>query len=369
MECFASNCSKLKNISIGSCSFGGKGINAVIQNCRFLEQLSVKRLRGDSTVMITSGVASLSLRMISLKDMCNGQCFGPLISSSKILKTLRVFRCSGDWDRILESVADNVKGLVELHLERLQVSDFGLSKVANCRNLEVLHLLKTPDSSNLGLMSISKNCNLLRKVHIDGWRTNRIDDSGLISVAKYCPNLQELVLISVSPTCASLERLGTNCQKLERLALCGSETIGDAEVSCIATKFTALRKLCIKSCPVSDHGLEALAVGCPNLVKVKVRKCKGVSSDGAGWLRARRESLVVSLDAVEIENPNQNANGSDIVATGDNVQGFSNATGSSSSSRSMSLKARLGLYRGEICSEGGRALTAVRKVVRKLTLR
>ncbi|KAJ0808941.1 putative leucine-rich repeat domain superfamily [Helianthus annuus] len=146
--------------------------------------------------------------------------------------------------------------------------------------LEILHLLKTPDCSNLGLPSVVEKCTLLRKLHIDGWKTRRINNEGFISVAKNCPNLQGLVLIRVDITRAALDLLSTNCRKLERLALCGSETIGDAEISCIVAKCRALRKLCIKSCPVSDYGMEALAVGCPNLVKVK--KCKGLTSDGVG---------------------------------------------------------------------------------------
>ncbi|KAL4588874.1 hypothetical protein LXL04_001771 [Taraxacum kok-saghyz] len=98
------------------------------------------------------------------------------------------------------------------------LSDVGLAALSNCQNLEILHLLKTPDCTNSGITSMAENCKLLRKLHID------------------------------------------------------------------AGEFTALRKLCIKSCTVSDHGMEALALGCPNLVKVKVKKCKGVTSDDAGWL-------------------------------------------------------------------------------------
>ncbi|KAK9066756.1 hypothetical protein SSX86_014079 [Deinandra increscens subsp. villosa] len=97
-----------------------------------------------------------------------------------------------------------------------------------------------------------------------------------------------------------------NCQKLKRLALCGSETVGDAEISCIAEECTALKKL---SSPVSDHGIEALAGGCPNLVKVKVKKCRGVTGDGAGWLRASRESLAVNLDTAEIESQDAASDG------------------------------------------------------------
>ncbi|KAL4559573.1 hypothetical protein LXL04_031716 [Taraxacum kok-saghyz] len=351
MESFAKNCKKLKKLSVGSCSFGAKGINAVVDNCSSLEDLSVKRLRGiidgDSTEPIRPGSASSSLKMISLKDLYNGQCFAPLIIGSKNLRTLRLFRCSGDWDDVLKLVSNNIKGLNEAHLERLQVSDVGIAALSNCQNLEILHLLKTPDCTNSGLTSMAENCKLLRKLHIDGWKTNRIDDEGLIDVAKNCPNLQELVLIGVNPTRASLERFASNCQKLERLALCGSETIGDAEISCIAGKFTALRKLCIKSCPVSDHGMEALALGCPNLVKVKVKKCKGVTSDGAGWLKSSRESLAVNLDALVVENQNQNQNQNATPEAVVVVEDPPAATsGSTSTRRSTSLKARLGLTSG-----------------------
>ncbi|KAL0352055.1 UNVERIFIED_CONTAM: putative F-box/LRR-repeat protein 8 [Sesamum calycinum] len=307
MSIFAKNCRNLQKFSCGSCSFGAKGMNSLLENCGLLEELSVKRLRGitdgAAAESIGPGKAADSLRVICLKDLYNGQCFGPLIIGAKNLRSLKLFRCSGDWDKMLEVVADRTDGLVEIHLERLQVSDLGLSAIAKCANLEILHLVKTPECTNLGLMAIAEKCRSLRKLHIDGWKTNRISDQGLIAVATYCPNLQELVLIGVNPTHLSLEKLATNCQNLERLALCGSETVGDAEISCIAAKCIALRKLCIKSCPVSDHGIEALAGGCPNLVKVKVKKCRGVTSEGADWLRASRVSLAVNLDAIEPELP------------------------------------------------------------------
>ncbi|KAF6162517.1 hypothetical protein GIB67_003063 [Kingdonia uniflora] len=63
----------------------------------------------------------------------------------------------------------------------------------------------------------------------------------------------------------------------------------------------ALKKLCIKGCPILYHGMEALAIRCPNLVKVKVKKCRGVTCEGAGWLRASRGSLAVNLDTVANE--------------------------------------------------------------------
>ncbi|KAI9118567.1 hypothetical protein K1719_010899 [Acacia pycnantha] len=357
MGAFAKNCKGLKKLSCGSCTFGSKGMNAVLDNCPALEELSVKRLRGITDAAaaepIGPGVAASSLKTICLKELYNGQCFGSLILGSKNLRTLKLFRCSGDWDKLFQLLADGVPSMVEVHLERLQISDIGLVAISNCSNLEILHLVKTPECTNLGLAAIADRCKLLRKLHIDGWKANRIGDEGLMGVARCCPNLQELVLIGVNPTKASLEMLASNCHNLERLALCGSDTVGDGEISCIAAKCIALKKLCIKSCPVSDHGMEALASGCPNLVKVKVKKCKGVTLEGADWLRLSRASLAVNLDTGETEH--QDASASD-GAVQDNAtelpsihgQAAASATiASSSSGRSTSFKSRLGLLTGK----------------------
>ncbi|KAJ8772885.1 hypothetical protein K2173_028062 [Erythroxylum novogranatense] len=357
MTAFAKNCKGLKKLSCGSCTFGAKGMNAIIDNCASLEELSVKRLRGitdgAAAELIGPGLAAASLKTICLKELYNGQCFRPLMIGSKNLRTLKLFRCSGDWDKILQLVADGVKGMVEIHLEKLQVSDVGLTAISNCMDLEILHLVKTPECTNLGLGSVAERCKLLRKLHIDGWKANRIGDEGLVAVSKNCPNLQELVLIGVNPTKISLEMLASNCQNLERLALCGSDTVGDTEISCIAAKCIALKKLCIKSCPVSDHGMEALATGCPNLVKVKVKKCRGVTCDGADLLRSARGSLAVNLDSGEPEH--QDASVSDGVVHDNGVE-FPSAPiqiaaaepsiASTSALRSTSFKSRLGLFSG-----------------------
>ncbi|OVA15897.1 Leucine-rich repeat [Macleaya cordata] len=352
MASFAKNCKGLKKLSCGSCTFGAKGMNAVLDHCKDLEELSVKRLRGitdgSAAEPIGPGLAASSLKTICLKELYNGQCFGPLIAGSKNLRTLKLFRCTGEWDKLLESIAERINCIVEIHLERLQVSDRGLAAISNCLDLEILHLVKTPECTNTGLISVADRCKLLRKLHIDGWKTNRIGDEGLIAIANRCPNLQELVLIGVNPTTSSLGLLAANCRNLERLALCGSETIGDAEISCIASKCLALRKLCIKGCPVSDHGMEALAGGCPNLVKVKVKKCRGVTCEGADWLRASRGSLAVNLDTVPVEPPEASTSDGGGQENGGEFPAAVSAADvqSSSTGRSVLSKARLGFFAG-----------------------
>ncbi|XP_072969909.1 F-box protein At1g47056-like [Typha angustifolia] len=296
MAALGAACPKIRKLSVSSCAFGSKGVSAIINGYANLEELSIKRLRGLSEPITIS--TSSSLRSICLKELYNGQCFAPLLTSSSNLRVLKLFRCSGDWDPLLEEIAVKISGIIEIHLEKLQVSDRGLAALASCSYLEVLRLIKTPECTDAGLTALAGSCRLLRKIHIDGWKTNRIGDLGLIAIANKCLNLQELVLIGVNPTAVSLKLIATNCSNLERLALCGSETFGDAEISCIASKCSALRKLCIKGCPVSDHGMESLAIGCPKLVKVKVKKCRGVTTEFAEWLRASRGSVIVNFDTI-----------------------------------------------------------------------
>lgn len=353
---FAQNCKSLRKLSCGSCMFGAKGLNAVLNNCA-LEELSVKRLRGfqEESEAIRPGAAASSLQSICLKELINGQSFESLVVESKQLKSLKIIRCLGDWDRVLEMIgkqrASNIS-LREIHLEKLHVSDLGLAAISKCPNIENLYIVKTPECSNFGIISVAEHCKLLKKLHIDGCRINRIGDDGLVAVARHCSNLQELVLIGVHATYASLGAIGSNCLKLERLALCGSGSIGDPELACIAAKCVALKKLCIKGCPVSDIGIGALAWGCPNLVKIKVKKCKGVSGEVGEWLRERRPPMVVNMD-VEID-PGFDASGSDGGTHESGVEFPQMVTQVNGAESSTSNNGRLALLRTKFAYFAGR---------------
>ncbi|KAE8684413.1 Peroxisomal nicotinamide adenine dinucleotide carrier [Hibiscus syriacus] len=196
MSAFSKNCRGLKKLLCGSCTFRAKSMNAMLDHCPALEELFVKRLRGiidgAGAELIGPEVAAAALKTIFMKELYNGQCFGPLIIGAKNLKSLKLFRCSGDWDKLFPLIVDRVT--------------------------EFLHLVKAPECTNAGLGAVAGK---------------------------------------------------------------------------------SLKKLCIKSCPVSDHGMEALASGCPNFIKVKVKKCRGVTSEGLEWLRASRGSLAINLDTGE----------------------------------------------------------------------
>ncbi|KAL2644306.1 hypothetical protein R1flu_011893 [Riccia fluitans] len=297
MEIFARVCGPLKKISCGSCGFGARGLNSVLQHCLNLEDLTVKRLKGlyeGPSELIRPGCGKI--RRLCLKELYNAQLFGPLLAGSKHLNTLMLSKNSGNWDNLLDIITEHLPELVELHMEKLQLSDGGLQSVARCKNLEVLYVLKAPECTNAGLSAVATGCRRLRKLHVDGWKAGRVGDEGLLSVARACKDLQELVLIGLNATVISFSPLATSCHGLERLALCNSDTFGDPELSCIAEKCQSLKKLCIKSCPISDQGMEVLATGFPNLIKVKIKKCRDVTSASVDWLQTNRKSLIVTLD-------------------------------------------------------------------------
>ncbi|KAI5069262.1 hypothetical protein GOP47_0015563 [Adiantum capillus-veneris] len=260
----------LRKLACGSCNFGARGVNSIVKHCSALEDLTLKRLRG---------------------------------LGSKNLHTLMICRNPGNWDKLLDIITEHVHGLVELHMERLQISDRGLQAVSRCSRLEVLFVVRTPDCTNYGLSAIAEGCKQLKKLHIDGWKLSQTGDEGLSALATKCRELQELVLIGINATAASLDLMASNCLSLERLAICNSESVGDLELSCIAAKCRALRKLCIKGCSISDQGMRGLAHGCPRLIKVKVKKCRGITWQSAVWLQVHRPPLVLSLDCEAPETP------------------------------------------------------------------
>ncbi|KAJ6828705.1 F-box protein-like [Iris pallida] len=179
MSALTKNYPNLKKLSCGSCTFGSKGIDAVLCGCPILEEISIKRFRGLTDAageQIRPGVAATSLRSVCLKELYNGQCFGPLIVGTPNLRTLKLFRCSGDWDRLLVETAEKVSKIIEIHLEKLHVVDCGLYALSAYSDVQVLHLVKTPECTDIGLTVVAKKYRLLRKLHIDGWKTNRIDD-------------------------------------------------------------------------------------------------------------------------------------------------------------------------------------------------
>ncbi|WCJ36678.1 F-box protein SKIP2 [Euphorbia peplus] len=302
----------LSKVSFASCQFGAKGIISLLANSPSLHHLTLKRLRNldahNTPLSVNARVNNL--QRLCLKDLHNARIFIPLLAaSSNTLKTLIVCRSSGNWDKVLQGLNIKKTSISEIQMENVQMGDAGLIAISSyCPELQVLQLTRTTDCTDDGLSAVSNSCKNLRKLHIDAWSRfggRTIGDAGILSVAKQCSNMQELVLMGIPITMSSLTLLASNCTSLERLALCNTESVGDSEMGLIAEKFTALKKLCIKNCPISEKGIEAIAEGCPNLVKLKVKRCRGISEASVGKMRMNRSCVVVSVDSNGVTLPQE----------------------------------------------------------------
>ncbi|KAF8007601.1 hypothetical protein BT93_K1566 [Corymbia citriodora subsp. variegata] len=317
----------LEKVSLAACGFGACGIVSLLCNCPSLRDLTLKRLRkldaqstplsidacrdGDDDEEAKNANASkkkkradFQLERLCIKDLHNARLFIPLLCSSKPLKSLVVCRSSGNWDRVLESLRlrrEGATSISEIQMENVQMGDPGLTAIAgSCPELDTLYLSRVTDCSDEGLSAIAGSCKKLRKLHIDAWTRfggRTIGEEGIAALAAKCSRLQELVLMGVPIRAPSLGLLASNCPCLERVALCNTDSVGDREMEAIATKFGAVKKLCIKNCPITAKGIEAVVAGCANLVKLKVKRCRGIGQETVSRLRARRGGLVISVDA------------------------------------------------------------------------
>lgn len=293
----------LTKLSFASCGFGAGGLISLISNCPSLQDLTLKRLRKlDAQNVPLSFDHPHRLERLCIKDLHNARLFIPLLAASKTLKALVVCRSSGNWDPLLESLQrGGATSVSEIQMENVQMGDPGLVAIsASCPDLEVLYLSRASDCTDDGVSAIANSCRKLRKLHIDAWSrfgSRTIGDDGVLSIATRCSNLQEVVLMGIPVTVGSFNMFASNCPVLERMAICNTDTVGDSELAVIASKFTALKKLCIKNCPISDTGVKAVGEGCPSLVKLKVKRCRGVTQVSVSQLRLQRGSVVVSVDA------------------------------------------------------------------------
>ncbi|CAI8596123.1 unnamed protein product [Vicia faba] len=117
----AKNRENLKKLSIVSCLFDVKGVHVVVYTSDVIEELSVKRIRGDSDedgeLVYGNGYGCSSLKSICWKELGNGQSFMSLILGSKKLQTLKLIGCVGNWDSTLANMG-KLSTRAEIHLEK-----------------------------------------------------------------------------------------------------------------------------------------------------------------------------------------------------------------------------------------------------------
>ncbi|KAJ0986758.1 hypothetical protein J5N97_005114 [Dioscorea zingiberensis] len=295
------HCTKLRRVSLHSCTFGAHGINSIIQGCTLLEELSISKFSRFSDAIN----GSKSLRTVSLRYIHGGRALLPLISQSPALQSLRIINCSGSWDKHLEEASVRANGLIDVLLEAIDVSDRALRALSAQVSLETLWLADTHRCTDEGVTAVVERCKKLKEIGIRKLR--KVGEKSLVAIARRCVNLKLLALARVSLTGRSLILVAENCYSLESLLINGGKRIGDAEMVCVISKCSGLRWLFIRGCPISDVLVEAIAQGCPRLEKLEIRKCPGVTLMKVEELRERRRGI--AIDYVGIEEKDEEKDG------------------------------------------------------------
>jgi hypothetical protein len=144
------------------------------------------------------------------------------------------------------SLAQRCPLLREVDIPHSKLDDAGLEALAaNCVHLEVLKLEKNTKVTNKGLVAVARN-RALTTLCLDG-----------------CPNITD----------AGLQAVAQNCPLLERVDLSHSSAVTDATLIAVGQTSHHLRELSLRAVSVTHAGLQAVAVGCPQLQVMRAPEC------------------------------------------------------------------------------------------------
>ncbi|KAK1392072.1 hypothetical protein POM88_011128 [Heracleum sosnowskyi] len=287
MAALGTHATRLKKFSCRDCYLGVESINALLSSSSSLEVISIRRYVGSDIMLAYPGAAASSLKSISL-DRCfhYGYCydhpippwFAPLLIGSKNLTSLKIKNCLNDLGDVINMVANRDNSLVEVYLDKVDVSEIGFSSaLSNFSKLEILHVTaKYPvhslDDEALSLIS-TKCCNLttlkLRKCYL-------VTHNGMADLGRHATRLKKF-------SCRKCKFGGKGLNAL----LCGSSSLQEISVKDLhgdwveliypGAAASSLKSICLKDLynHQSPHCFAPLITGSKNLTSLRLLRCVG----------------------------------------------------------------------------------------------
>ncbi|XP_031626807.1 F-box/LRR-repeat protein 7 isoform X2 [Contarinia nasturtii] len=160
------------------------------------------------------------------------------------------------------------------------IDDSGLKTIVkNCPQLVYLYLRRCTQITDYGLKFVPSFCTALRELSVSD--CVNITDFGLYELAKLGATLRYLSVAKCDQVSdAGLKVIARRCYKLRYLNCRGCEAVSDDSIIMLAHSCARLRALDIGKCDVSDAGLHALAESCPNLKKISLKNCDMITDRG-----------------------------------------------------------------------------------------
>ncbi|KAK6118233.1 hypothetical protein DH2020_048019 [Rehmannia glutinosa] len=336
--CIAVGCRKLRLLSLKWClGVADLGVGLIAVKCKEIRSLDL------SYLPITSKSLSQILQLQQLEDLVLEGCFGidddslaALKLGCKSLQTLDMSSCQNVshvglsslnslaeclqqlnlsyGSRVDRALADSLQNLSMLHsvkLDGCQVTCSGLKAIGNwCVSLKELSLSKCMGVTDEGLSSVVTKHKDMKQLDITCCR--KITHLSLANITNSCTSLVSLKMESCTSVSAeAFVLIGQRCQFLEELDVTDNEIdddagITDSSILAIAcgcpgleminiaycefisdrslkslSKCSKLNTLESRGCPlITSSGLAAIAVGCKQLFKLDIKKCRNVDDAG-----------------------------------------------------------------------------------------
>ncbi|XP_062182549.1 F-box/LRR-repeat protein 4-like isoform X2 [Phragmites australis] len=229
-----------------------------------------------------------------------------LARGCKGLEKLSLIWCSAISSTGLVRIAENCKNLTSLDLQACYIGDPGLIAIGEgCKLLSNLNLRFVEGTTDDGLIGLVKNCGqslVSLAVATCVWMTDaslhavgshcpnleilslesdRIQNEGVISIAKGCRQLKNLKLQCIGAGDEALDAIGLFCSLLESLSLNNFERFTDRSLSSIAKARSCkkLARLKINGCQnMETAALEHIGRWCPGLLELSLIYCPRIQN-------------------------------------------------------------------------------------------
>ncbi|KAL2632508.1 hypothetical protein R1flu_003987 [Riccia fluitans] len=328
-ECIAENCPSLRVLNLnlsrwrrvkdlehfssyqGSRPLGDRGLVAVAESCRDLQHLSLRWRQGISDL----AVSALARSCWKLTHLDLGRCKKitdqslEAISHLELLEVLVLRNCSLITDSGVCHLASGVtsKCLRRLDLRECdQLTDLGALLLQQLGALQNLNLAECgPNITDVGGIGVAGAMNI-RALNL-AWLINIGDDS-VISIARRCPDLEELNLRGCELVTGTGLRAFSGHKKLRALNISSCSNIHSNDVDATAAACLSLQHLCL------DRGLKHW-ISAESVERLLTRKVEQLNADIHWTITLRRCSdgqlKISELLGVRLCDSSKKSNGID----------------------------------------------------------
>ncbi|KAK9935771.1 hypothetical protein M0R45_022856 [Rubus argutus] len=260
-----------------------------LQNCKGVSDAGI--------IAIGSGLSSLESLDVSYCRKLTDKGLSAVAEGCSHLRALHLAGCKFITDVLLQALSKNCHSLQELGLQGCSnISDSGLSDLVNgCPQIKFLDINKCSNVGDIGVSSVSKACSSSLKT-LKLLDCYKVGDESIISLAKFCKNLETLIIGGCRDISdSSIKLLAFSCQtSLKNLRMDWCLNITDSSLSCILAQCRSLEALDIGCCEeVTDAAFQGLngAELELTLKVLKVSNCPKISVAGIGMVLEKCQSL------------------------------------------------------------------------------